>query len=1076
MKRFIFLLFIIFPTIIICQQYNFKTYSIEDGLVQSQVISICQDSKGYMWFGTNGGGVSKYDGVNFINLTTKNGLIGNTVNSIVEDSQGNLWFGTDVGISKYDGKTFTNFTTKDGLNDNTIWSILEDGQGNLWFGTFGGVRKYDGKTFTNFTTKDGLNDNTIWSILEDRQGNLWFGTDYGISKYDGKTFTNVTANKSMKDYSFMCAGKDSKGNLWFGTYKNGIYKYDGNSFTNYTNKDGLCGNRIWAIIEDRKGNLWFGSDKDGISEYNGKNFKNFTVKNGLSNNSINCILEDRECNLWLGTDGGGVIKYSGETFINYTTKEGLNNNIVYAISEDKKGVLWFGIYNGGVNKFDGKIFTNFGGGNQLISHNIVFAILEDRESNLWFGTESGISKYDGKTFTNFTTKDGLNNNSIRYIFEDKKGNMWFATHGGLSKYNGKIFKTYTTKDGLNSNWVSCILEDREGYLWFTTDGGGVSKYDGKIFMNFTTKDGLKNNSVMCILEDSKGNLWFGTYGGGISRYNYPQEGETGSFESFTTDDGLCNDNVLSMVFGDSENLWIGTDKGIDKFDVPEYYKTGKKIFKHYGKEEGFIGIECNQKAIYKDSKGNIWFGTIKGAIKYNPKEDISNTVAPFTYITNLRLFFENVDWSNYADSVNKISGLPIGLRLPHNKNHITFDFIGISLSNPTKVRYQYKLKGFEKDWSSTIKENHVTYSNLPHRQYTFEVKACNDNGVWNKKPTTCSFIISPPFWETWWFRLTVLILIMIIIYGVYLWKTAQIRRRAEVLEQKVNERTAQLKEAQNMLVDTAHRAGMAEIATGILHNVGNVLNSVKVSSQILRERIEKSKINNLQKVLNLMQAHSEKLGTYIANDEKGKMLPPYLIEVGKLLKDEQVSSLNEISNLSNGINHIEEIVAVQQNYAGVSGIVESISLSKMMDDIIRMFHDSFNKNNINIEKDYKELPPILVEKGKLMQVFVNLLKNALESLVIKKAENKVITIKISEDKDKKYQIVEIIDNGIGIKKDNLSQIFSYGFTTKEGSKGFGLHTSALTMAELEGKLTADSDGEGMGAKFTMIVPKDEIRN
>ena len=323
--------------------------------------------------------------------------------------------------------------------------------------------------------------------------------------------------------------------------------------------------------------------------------------------------------------------------------------------------------------------------------------------------------------------------------------------------------------------------------------------------------------------------------------------------------------------------------------------------------------------------------------------------------------------------------------------------------------------------------------------------------------------------------ISVLVLIlMVVIYSRY-----RIKQKAnKILTEKniqINEQKNQLaktlkelQETQKMLVDTAHRAGMAEIASGILHNVGNVLNSVKVSSQILKERIEKSKVNSLGKALNLMEQHTTDLSNYINSDEKGKMLPTYLLKVGKILKEEQENYLKEISNLHKGIDHIEEIVAVQQNYAGVSGIIESVSLSKMMDDVLRMYQDSFSKHKIKVIKHYKETTPILIEKGKLMQVFVNLLKNAQESLIIKDDKNKIITINISEDKDN--QKVEIIDNGIGIKKDNLDRIFSYGFTTKKGSQGFGLHTSALAIAALKGKLTAYSDGKGMGAKFTAIMP------
>ena len=278
----------------------------------------------------------------------------------------------------------------------------------------------------------------------------------------------------------------------------------------------------------------------------------------------------------------------------------------------------------------------------------------------------------------------------------------------------------------------------------------------------------------------------------------------------------------------------------------------------------------------------------------------------------------------------------------------------------------------------------------------------------------------------------------------------------------------ELRETQKMLTDTAHRAGMAEIATGILHNVGNVLNSVKVSSQILKEKIISSKVNNLTKVLALMEEHFDNIGAFITSDEKGKMLPEYLLKVGVTLKEEQDNSLKELSILHNGINHIEDIIAVQQSYAGVSGLVEKIVLSEMMDDVLKMHSEMFRKYKIKITKKYSKTKPILIEKGKLIQVFVNLLKNAKESLEMKDEKNRIITINILENEA--YQVIEIVDNGIGIVKKNLGRIFSYGFSTKKDGKGFGLHTSALAMTEMKGKLIAESEGIGKGAKFIISIP------
>jgi tetratricopeptide (TPR) repeat protein len=295
-------------------------------------------------------------------------------------------------------------------------------------------------------------------------------------------------------------------------------------------------------------------------------------------------------------------------------------------------------------------------------------------------------------------------------------------------------------------------------------------------------------------------------------------------------------------------------------------------------------------------------------------------------------------------------------------------------------------------------------------------------------------------------------------------KNKQITKQKNQLSKTLKE----LQETQKMLMDTAHRAGMAEIATGILHNVGNVLNSVKVSSQLLKEKIISSKVNNLQKVLTLMEEHTNDIGEFITVDEKGKMLPTYLLKVGATLKEEQNNSLKELSTLHSGINHIEEIIAVQQSYAGVSGLVEKVALSDMMDDVLKMHSEMFRKYKIKITKKYSKTKPILIEKGKLIQVFVNLLKNSKESLETKDDKNRVITINILEDKQ--HQTVEITDNGAGISKENLTRIFSYGFSTKKEGKGFGLHTSALAMTEMKGKLNAESKGDGKGAKFIVSIP------
>jgi PAS domain S-box-containing protein len=805
------LMMLILPIPVLGQHYNIKVYSIEDGLAQSQVHAIYQDTRGYLWLGTLGGGVSRFDGITFSNFTKRDGLADNHVLTIFEDTNSHLWFGTYAGVSRYDGRTFFRLNAGNGLNHTAVRAILEDHSGNLWFGTEKGLWKYDGKTFYYLTEKDGLgNKNNVISIrtmLVDREGILWIGTEGdGISRYDGKTLTHFSTVQGLAGNTVHSILEDRKGDLWFGTYT-GVSKYNRRIFQNYTVKDGLSSDSIRSIIEDQEGNIWFGTNGGGICKFDGRVFTCMTEKNGLSSNVIWALHEDREGNIWIGTYRGGLNKYSDTAFTYFSSEDGLGDDVIRSILIDRTGNFWFGTYRGGVTKFDGKSMTTFTTKNGLID-NFVLTIFEDRKGNLWFGTFGGVSKYDGKRFFNINGKDGLPDRIVRAIIEDRAGHIWFGTNkGGLSRYDGKTITNFFDTHGLNDNQIASLTEDREGNIWIGTLNG-ICYYDGKTstFTNISKKCGFKQKNIYSIIEDEKGNLWFGTYGDGIIKYTPPQLSDTFrkehkngdveqdcSFDVFNSRDGLDNDNVVSMAFDDRGKLWVGTEKGICWFDVETYEKTGQKIFKHYGKDEGFFGVECIHNSICKESNGNMWFGTIKGAVIYNPHKDQLNLTEPLTHITDIRLLFGESTLSEYADDISPGDGLPIGLSLPYNKNHLLFDFIGLSFTAPEKVKYQCKLEGFDDLWVPVKEGSYATYSNLPPGEYIFRVKASNNEGVWNKKPTSFRFKIIPPFWQTVWFYLCCTVVVII---GIYFFIKARIRhleKQQRLLEEKVRLSTEALK-------------------------------------------------------------------------------------------------------------------------------------------------------------------------------------------------------------------------------------------------------------------------------------------
>jgi ligand-binding sensor domain-containing protein/signal transduction histidine kinase len=671
-----------------------QNYTTDKGLALDAIACSIMDKTGNLWFGTFGGGVSRYDGKSFTNFTTLQGLANNTVQSIAEDKMGNLWFGSygGSGVSRYDGKSFTTFTTAQGLANNTVWWIMADKMGYLWFGTGGGgVSRYNGKSFTNFTTTQGLANNTVWSIAEDKIGNIWFGSGGGgVSRYDGNRIEAIERGDKIAQLT-----------------QQDLKKINGKlvkSFTNFTTVQGLADNRVRSIIEDKTGNLWFGTSGGGVSRYDGKTFTNFSTAQGLVNNSVWSITEDKMGNIWIGTYDGGISRYDGNCeatmninkknvresrpagqacFTNFTTSQGLANNGIRSITKDKTGNLWFGTYGGGVSRYDGKSFTNFTK-LQGMANNTVRSIMEDRTGNLWFGTDgNGVLCYAGKSFIHFTMTQGLPENTVLSIAEDKKGNLWFGTDGGgvsrydgnrvdaiesgntivqqtqkkLKKTNGKSVKSlhaglasftnFNTTQGLANNTVWNITEDKKGNLWFGTNGGGVSLYDGKTFTNFTTAQGLANNMVLSITEDKTGNLWFGTYDGGVSRY----DGK--SFTNFTMAQGLPNNTVFCITEDKTGNLWFGTyGGGVSRFDG--------KSFTNFTKAEGLPDNIVTQVLITKEQ--DIAIGTNFGVAvlkKFSPR---SSEKGATTEIMPAQNRLNNEELKNYTpvfEIFNSEMGYPV---------------------------------------------------------------------------------------------------------------------------------------------------------------------------------------------------------------------------------------------------------------------------------------------------------------------------------------------------------------------------------------------------------------------------------
>jgi signal transduction histidine kinase/ligand-binding sensor domain-containing protein len=730
------------------QIYRFKVYSTSTGLPNNTVYSIFQDSKGYIWFGVEGG-VCRYDGVTYTNFGVGEGLVESTVRSIFEDRNGNLWIMTRGGMSRYDGSRFTNYTTADGLADNETRSGLSTREGMLWFGTAKGLSRYDGSRFTNYGVAEGLPPGPIWALLEDRNGILWIGIrGGGLVRYDNKSFTRYGLDEGLPDENVFDIAEDNNGGLWLAT-SNGICYFDGSRFRSYKVADGLSSEMVSGVIVDRQNRVWCGTFGGGISRLEGNRFTVFNRSNGLPDNYFTALFEDQEGNIWCGTRWGGACRFSSELFANYTSASGIGDGLISGIAEAADGTLWFSSINNGLSTLDKRGATRRYGVKDGLLEEGLWTVFIDSHGRVWTGGLRGVSYYDGSRFQHFTLEQVGARTRIATINEDRKGRIWFgsdsSTSNGVIVYDGKNFTRYTTEQGLPHNQVNTIMIDRTGNVWLCTEAG-LSRYDGESFTNYSTGDGLPDKHAICIYEDEKGLLWIGT-ANGLARF----DGK--NFQIFRTQDGLVG-NTVRAITSLNGDLWIGTFRGISRFD-------GKQ-FRSYTTKDGLVSNDVSIRACLRQRDGSVWFGTTEGAVRCQPDRDTALALAPRIYLSGVRLKDQFLTGPE--------------LTLAYDQNSVTFEFLGLSFTDEDSVRYSYLLQGFDKEWSPPADSRSVRFTNLPPGKFNFIFKARSASGLWSE-PKMMAIRIRPPYWQTWWFRIFGLAFIIGVAWAIYAWRIRTLENR-----------------------------------------------------------------------------------------------------------------------------------------------------------------------------------------------------------------------------------------------------------------------------------------------------------
>jgi PAS domain S-box-containing protein len=829
------------------QSVKFRRLGTEQGLSQSNVICMLQDSRGFMWFGTRDG-LNKYDGYKFTvyknNSHDPGSLVNNFIRDIAEDKDGNLWIATSGGVSRYDREKdrFTSYkhNVLDGfsLSHNFALSILVDSQDLIWVGTEDGLNVLDAATgkFTRYmhnpNDMTSISDRHIRTIFEDSRNNIWVGTFNGGLNWFGrqtKKFTRFvydpTDSTTLSNNNVYTIFEDSKHRFWIGTDGGGLNLFNRVSgrFSHYKKKDNadntIAANSVYAINEDTENNIWLGSENGGLNIFNPESgiFQTYqydkTNNASLSNNSVYSIYRDTKGNMWVGTFNGGVNLLTPEIrrFGHYKREafeNSLSDDNVLCIYEDSKKKIWIGTDGGGLNLFDPVTghFTHYRhekNNPNSICGDYVLSVQEDSKGNLWIGTWGGgvtVFNKAKNTYRHFKNNpadaSSLSSNNAWVIYEDRDKNIWIGSFGGGLNLFDPATNSFTryeysekNKASVSGNKIHAIYEDSDGELWISTSGWGLNVFNKKTkkFSHFFHSDensnSISNNNIGTIYEDRNKNIWFCTMDG-LSSYNK----NTGRFTNYTTADGLPNNVIFGILEDDKGNFWLSTNKGISCFDPV------KKTCRNYGISDGLQSNEFKQKAYCKSYNGQMYFGGINGFNQFHPDSIKLNSFDPPLVITGFQVFNKEVAISNdtLASPLTKSITETKEITIPYKNSVISFEFASINYVLSEKKSYQYMLEGFDTKWNDIGGRRTATYTNLDPGTYIFKVRGVDSDGNWSEKETTLKVIITPPFWLTWWFRTLVVLFVISILAVIYRIRVSNITKQKEKLERQVKLRTDEI--------------------------------------------------------------------------------------------------------------------------------------------------------------------------------------------------------------------------------------------------------------------------------------------
>ena len=1004
--------------------YQVKKYRHTDnmpGSISSDILTcIYEDRAKNLWFGT-------YDGLNLYspsgdnfkvfrkNNGNNNSLNSNCITGFVEDKKGNLWVVSDGScLNKWDpeNQSFIRYpfdTQRHDLSVRPSRMAAVDSKGYIWVGSLRpGITRFDPETglFIKFDDPSvEFGSYSYKSLYIDKQDKIWIATD-GIGFFSYDPATNIFEHFGLKgdrkgtnlNFVLDIIPEDDR-YLLLAVDQGGINRFDKVSKTfeyimyDIANDDGLNNNGVWCFHKDREGILWIGTSGGGINYYNPKKerFKLFTHNSNnpksLSYNFTGSLFEDHEGLIWIGTDGGGVNVYNPKTnsFETFThdpdNPYSISGNVIRGIAEDKDHYIWIGTWDAGLNRYDRKTgrFVRYlpdKNDPSSISNKTLWNLFIDHNNNLWISIYNiGIDLFDVK---NGVTKrfrhhpeipGSISGNNCWFFFEDQKKKMWICTQNGLDLYDSltNSFKVLHFPD----NDIGAFYKDKSGYIWVGTNTQGLlmCNEDGTILKKYNVSNVLPNNRIHAITQDNKGDIW------------------------------ISSNNGISRLNPDIQSV------------------------RNYSKEDGLQGDQFYQQSFLKTRKGELYFGGYSGLNSFFPDSLKDNDFIPPVYITDFQIFNKPVVYAVPGAQFQTHISEAKEIKLNWDQSVFSFSFAAINYIHPKKNQYSYIMEGFEKDWNYTdASRRYVTYTNLDPGEYTFRVKASNNDGVWNEKGTSLKIIILPPFWKTWWFRIIILSAIIIIVISVFRLRDSQFKNQKILLEKSVAIKTAELNEL---------NASKDKFFSIIAHDLKNPFNTIIGFSDMMKESVR-------------------------LNDSAT------FYEYTVMINTSAVQTLRLLENLLEWAN---------AQRGNLSFTPVPINLSELITDEFLLIEEMAMGKNIELKSSVADTLTIVADKNMIRTILRNLITNAV------KFTHKDGQVKVDAVAYKNHLEISVADTGIGMSQETMAKLFridanlSTRGTDNEKGTGLGLFLCKEFVEKHNGKIWVESE-EGKGSTFKFLLPLD----